>query len=112
MGIAIIIVAVSIHLIDMPYAEYFKGTQFVHFLLGTATVSLAVPIHRGIHQPGSRAPPLFAPLIAGGGVSMVSAMGIAMAMGAEPTIFRSMVAKSITAPSAMSVAESMVPHQR
>jgi len=106
-GIAIVIVAVTIHLIDMPYAEYFKGAQFVHFLLGTATVSLAVPIYRGIHNIGSRALPLFAALISGGLVSMVSAVGLAMAMGAEPMIVRSMVAKSITAPIAMGVAQSI-----
>ena len=39
--IAIVLVAVSITAIDMPYAKYFEGAQFVHFLLGTATVALA-----------------------------------------------------------------------
>ena len=27
-----------------PYATYFEGAQFVHFLLGPATVALAVPL--------------------------------------------------------------------
>ena len=29
----------------MPYQAYFDGAQFVHFLLGPATVALAVPLH-------------------------------------------------------------------
>src|SRR6266700_1378462 len=44
--IAIVLVAATITLIDMPYPKYFEGAQFVHFLLGTATVSLAAPIRR------------------------------------------------------------------
>ena len=49
-AIAVLIVAIGISLIDMPYAKYFEGAQFIHFLLGTATVALAVPITNvGIH---------------------------------------------------------------
>ena len=35
--IAVILVTLSINVLDMPYAKYFEGAQFVHFLLGTAT---------------------------------------------------------------------------
>ncbi|HQW39047.1 MAG TPA: LrgB family protein, partial [Usitatibacteraceae bacterium] len=38
-AIAIALVAAVITAIDMPYAKYFEGAQFVHFLLGTATVA-------------------------------------------------------------------------
>ena len=47
-AIAVLLVALCLYLVDMPYQTYFEGAQFVHFLLGTATVSLAVPIYRGI----------------------------------------------------------------
>ena len=45
-AIAILIVALTISLIDMPYAKYSEGAQFIHFLLGMATVALAVPIYQ------------------------------------------------------------------
>ena len=45
--IAVILVTLSINVLDMPYVKYFEGAQFVHFLLGTATVSLAIPIYKG-----------------------------------------------------------------
>src|SRR4030067_3870674 len=41
------VAALTVFLIatDMPYATYFEGAQFVHFLLGPATVALAVPLY-------------------------------------------------------------------
>jgi len=104
-AIAVTLVAVAITLIDMPYARYFEGAQFVHFLLGTATVALAVPIHRGLQEMSGRIVPLLAALLAGGATSIVSAIGIARLLGANEIIVGGFYAKSVTAPIAMGVAE-------
>ena len=104
-AIAIAIVAAVITLIDMPYAKYFEGAQFVHFLLGTATVALAVPIYKGLGALRGRILPLFAALVAGGATSIVSAVGIAKLLGADSAIVGGFYAKSVTAPIAMGVAE-------
>ena len=104
-AIAIAIVATVITLIDMPYAKYFEGAQFVHFLLGTATVALAVPIYKGLDALRGRILPLFAALVAGGATSIVSAVGIAKLLGADSAIVGGFYAKSVTAPIAMGVAE-------
>jgi putative effector of murein hydrolase len=40
-AIAILLVACIIQVIEMPYSTYFEGAQFIHFLLGSATVMLA-----------------------------------------------------------------------
>lgn len=103
--IAIVLVAVAITAIDMPYATYFEGAQFVHFLLGTATVSLAVPIYQGIGALKGRLVPLLVALFAGGATSIVTAVGIARLLGADDTIVGGLYAKSVTAPIAMGVAE-------
>jgi putative effector of murein hydrolase len=103
--IAIAIVAAAITLVDMPYAKYFEGAQFVHFLLGTATVALAVPIYKGLEALRGRIVPLFAALLAGGATSIVSAVGIAKLLGADAAIIGGFYAKSVTAPIAMGVAE-------
>ncbi len=92
--IAIVVVAATITLIDMPYPKYFEGAQFVHFLLGTATVSLAVPIYKGLSA-----------MLAGGVTSIASAVGIARLRGADSAIVGGFVAKSVTAPIAMGIAE-------
>ncbi|MGZ5078566.1 MAG: LrgB family protein [Usitatibacter sp.] len=104
-AIAVILVATAISVIDMPYAKYFEGAQFVHFLLGTATVALAVPIHRGLGNLKGRLAPLLAALVAGGATSIASAVGIAKLLGADASIVGGMYAKSVTAPIAMGVAE-------
>ena len=104
-AIAITIVATVITLIDMPYAKYFEGAQFVHFLLGTATVALAVPIYKGLEALRGRILPLFAALLAGGATSIVSAVGVAKLLGADSAIIGGFYAKSVTAPIAMGIAE-------
>jgi putative effector of murein hydrolase len=104
-AIAVAIVAIVITLIDMPYAKYFEGAQFVHFLLGTATVALAVPIHHGLKALAGRVLPLLIALFAGGATSIVTAVGTARLLGADDTIVRGFYAKSVTAPIAMGVAE-------
>jgi predicted murein hydrolase (TIGR00659 family) len=106
-AIAVILVAVVLYLVDMPYQKYFEGAQFVHFLLGTATVSLAVPIYRGIAVLKTRLIPLMIALLCGGIVSIVSAVGIATLMGADSAIIGAFYPKSVTAPIAMGVAERL-----
>jgi predicted murein hydrolase (TIGR00659 family) len=103
--IAIVLVASAITAIGMPYAKYFEGAQFVHFLLGTATVALAVPIYRGLNAMKGRFVPLLIALLAGGATSMLTAVGIASLFGADAAIVGGMYAKSVTAPIAMGIAE-------
>jgi putative effector of murein hydrolase len=103
--IAVTLIALAITALDMPYATYFEGAQFVHFLLGTATVSLAVPIYKALPSLRGRVLPLAAALIGGGVTSIVSAVAIARLLGADESIVGAMVVKSITAPIGMGVAE-------
>ena len=104
-AIAIILVACIIQFIEMPYSTYFEGAQFIHFLLGSATVSLAIPIYRGLSSLKGRSLPLLASLVAGGLVSIISAVNIAKLFGADSSITGAMYPKSVTAPIAMGIAE-------
>jgi putative effector of murein hydrolase len=104
-AIAVATVAIAILAIDMPYATYFEGAQFVHFLLGTATVSLAVPIYRSLADLRGRVLPLAAALIGGGATSIGVAIGTARLFGVDAPLQQGLWAKSVTAPIAMGVAE-------
>ncbi len=104
-AIATLLAATAITILDMPYAKYFEGAQFVHFLLGTATVSLAVPIFKGLAGLRGRVLPLLAALLGGGVVSIATAVGAATLLGADPLLVGGLYAKSVTAPIAMGVAE-------
>lgn len=103
--IAVLLVVIVIQSIDMPYPKYFEGAQFIHFLLGTATVALAVPIYKGLEALRGRIAPLLLALFCGGAVSIASAVGIATLLGADPAIVGGLYAKSVTAPIAMGIAE-------
>ena len=104
-AIAVILVASFIELIDMPYETYFQGAQFIHFLLGSATVALAIPIYRGIDSLKNRVIPLLVALLLGGAISIATGVGISTRLGADKNIIGAFYSKSVTAPIAMGIAE-------
>jgi len=105
--IAVTIIITVLTLSDTSYEAYFQGAQFVHFLLGTATVALAIPLARLWNELAERAIPLLVAMIAGATVSVVVAIGIARALDAPPAMVASLLPKSVTAPIAMGIAEQI-----
>jgi predicted murein hydrolase (TIGR00659 family) len=87
------------------YATYFEGAQFVHFLLGPATVALAIPLFRNRHVVARAILPVLAALMAGAVTAAGSAMTIAWALGASPQTVRSIAPKSVTTPIAMGISD-------
>jgi predicted murein hydrolase (TIGR00659 family) len=106
-GIAVIVVATVLYFGDIAYSQYFEGAQFVHFLLGTATVALAVPIFNGYAELRKHWLALITALVCGAATSIASATLIAKALGADATLIAPLLAKSVTAPIAMGVAERL-----
>ncbi|WP_323041492.1 LrgB family protein [Gemmobacter sp.] len=90
-----------------PYPVYFEGAQFVHFMLGPATVALAVPLHAQLPRLRRAALPMLAALVTGVVVSTVSAVWIAQALGVDRSVLLSMVPKSATAAVALGVSEQI-----
>lgn len=90
-----------------PYEAYFEGAQFVHFLLGPATVALAVPLHNNWPQVRKALLPIMAALVAGGLTAVISAVGIAMAFGLPPDVVAALAPKSVTAAIAMGIAREI-----
>lgn len=88
-----------------PYATYFDGAQFVHFLLGPATVALAIPLYAQLQRLKRMALPLLAALAAGSLTAVISAVLTAKAMGASLATQASLAPKSVTTPIAMGIAE-------
>lgn len=107
--IAVLLLAAFLQITGLSYQQYFEGAQFVHFLLGTATVALAVPIYQGLTavkgQTIRTLVLLSVALLVGGGLSIASALGTAYLLGANLDIVQSLWAKSVTAPIAMGVSE-------
>lgn len=90
-----------------PYTTYFEGAQFVHFLLGPATVALAVPLYFNLAKLRRMWLPLLGGLVAGSLTAAVSAVGIAWLFGGSTQTLLSLAPKSVTAPVAMGIAEKL-----
>ena len=90
-----------------PYPVYFQGAQYVQFLLGPATVALAVPMYANLRQIRRSARALVPALLAGSLTAAASAMLIARLLGASPTVILSLAPKSVTTPIAMGIAEQI-----
>jgi predicted murein hydrolase (TIGR00659 family) len=105
--IATVLVIATLLLTNTPYQQYFEGAQFVHFLLGPATVALAVPLFRNIAAVRKSLLPMLLALLAGSLTAIGSAIAIAMAFGAPETVLASIAPKSTSAPIAMELAKSL-----
>ncbi len=107
MLISIVLLAGLLLATGTPYAAYFQGGQYVQFLLGPATVALAVPMYANLKQIRRTAPAIIPAILAGSITSAVSAMLIARAMGASRPVVLSLAPKSVTTPIAMGIAEQI-----
>lgn len=106
-AIAVALLVTLLVITDTPYRTYFDGAQFVHFLLGPATVALAVPLYDQRQRLARLALPLMLGLVAGVATAIVSAVGIAWALGASRETLLSLAPKSVTTPIAMGIAEKI-----
>ena len=106
-AIAVLVLATLLWLTGTPYATYFQGAQFVHFLLGPATVALAVPLFEQLPRLKRLWLPLLGALVAGSVAAAVSAVLVGWALGASRATLASLAPKSVTSPVAMGIAEKI-----
>ena len=90
-----------------PYETYFQGAQFVHFLLGPATVAIAVPLVRHRTLVLANILPMAAALLAGAVTAVVSVVSVAAAFGVPREILVSLAPKSVTAGIAMAISQNL-----
>lgn len=92
---------------DTSYETYFEGAQFVHFLLGPATVALAVPLYQQFSKLKRLWLPVTVALVSGVTIAAVSSIAIARFLGASVQTQLSLAPKSVTAPVAMGISEQI-----
>ena len=105
--IAVALIVTVLWSTGTSYATYFDGAQFVHFLLGPATVSLAVPLWRNLAAVRRLLVPMTLGLLIGSATAILSSVGIAALLGADHETLVSLAPKSATMPIAMSVSEQL-----
>jgi putative effector of murein hydrolase len=89
------------------YTTYFSGAQFVHFLLGPATVALAVPLYENRGVVASAILPMLVALAVGCATAIVSVVLLAQAFSLPRGVVLSLAPKSVTAGVAMGISESL-----
>ncbi|MET1082382.1 MAG: LrgB family protein [Burkholderiales bacterium] len=105
--ISVAVIVSILLLTGTPYPTYFEGAKFVHFLIGPATVALAVPLYAQLERLKRMWLPLTVALLIGSVTAIASAMAIALAFGASRETALSLAPKSATLPIAMGVAEKI-----
>lgn len=101
-----LVVAVLL-LTGTPYATYREGVGLLSFLIGPATVALAVPLFAQRERIRQLWRPIGVALLVGGTVAIVSALLIAWALGGTRETLMALAPKSATMPIALPVAERM-----
>src|SRR3546814_11121624 len=97
-AVAVVLLVVLLFATGVDYATYFEGAQFVHFLLGPATVALAVPLYANFAPVRRAALPMALALIAGSATAVVSAVGSAAVLRGSPDTLLSLAPTSVTPP--------------
>jgi predicted murein hydrolase (TIGR00659 family) len=105
--ISVVMVSAILVATGTSFPVYFAGAQFVHFLLGPATVALAVPLVRHLPEVKRAMVPMLAALIAGSMTAISSAVLIAQWLGLDRANVLALAPRSATAPIAMGIAEQI-----
>jgi predicted murein hydrolase (TIGR00659 family) len=105
--LSVLLIAPILTLTDTDYSTYFEGAQFIHFLLGPATVALAVPLWDNRDTILKSAAPIVLALITGSIVAAGSAILLALAFDLPTEVLLSLSPKSTTAPVALGISEAV-----
>ena len=105
--IAVVILLAILFGTHTQYETFFAGAQFVPFLLGPATVALAVPLFDQRLRLAKLWAPLLIGVVVGCVVGVISTVLLGALLGASFESIMSMAPKSVTTPIAMGISEKM-----
>ena len=104
---AVVVVVAVLLLTGTPYALYFDHVETLYFLIGPATVALAVPLYGQLDRVRQMWRPLVLALLVGSSAAIVSAVLVAWALGGSVETILSLAPKSASMPFALPVAERL-----
>jgi predicted murein hydrolase (TIGR00659 family) len=104
--ISIVIVAAMLLSLHVRYQDYLNGGQYISFLLGPATVALALPLHRQARHIRQAALPILVCLAVGAVCAVLVAVVVTKAFGGTNSLALSMAPKSATTPIAIALSQS------
>jgi predicted murein hydrolase (TIGR00659 family) len=105
--LAVCLLVAALTLTGTSYPTYFAGAQFVHFLLGPATVALAIPLYRQFDRVKRSGLAILASIITGSLTASLTAVALVRLFGGGWDTAVSIAPKSVTAPVAMGISEQL-----
>jgi predicted murein hydrolase (TIGR00659 family) len=105
--LAVCLLVAALTLTRTGYPTYFQGAQFVHFLLGPATVALAIPLYRQFDRVKRSALAILTSIITGSLTASLTAVALVRLLGGGWNTAVSIAPKSVTAPVAMGISEQL-----
>lgn len=94
-------------LAGVDYATYFRGNALLHFMLGPATVALAIPLYHALPRLLAAFTPLVATLLLGSILGAGGAMGLAWLFQLSPDSVLAFATRAVTTPIAIGIAEKI-----
>ena len=105
--ISIVLLSCTLWMFNVPYERFFAGAQFIHFLLGPATVAIAIPLFRQWQKVRQALVPMGAALVVGSFSAVLSIIVMGKWAGLSQDVLISFLPKSSTAGVAMSISASL-----
>lgn len=102
-----VLVIAALKGLQLEYEAYRQSVELLYFMLGPATVALAIPLYQQRHLIRQAAAPLLLTTVVGASVASLSALALAWSLGGSELLLRSLASKSITTPIAIAVSESI-----
>ena len=106
-AVATLILAAVLGALGVDYQTYFDGARLIHWLLGPATVALAVPLYRQLARLRRDWLAFGLGALLGSATAVVSAIVLASLLGASRETVLSMSAKSVTMPIALGITDKL-----
>lgn len=105
--IATLMLVATLLVLGIDYQDYRQGSSILTFLLGPATVALAVPLYQNVRRVRAVLMPVLLTLLLGGTLATVLGIGLAWLLGAGHMVMMTLAPKSVTSPIAMLVADEI-----
>lgn len=105
--VAIVLAGGVLTVLGVDYDDYMVGGRYLAFLLGPATVALALPLHYEARLVRKAALPILVGIGVGSAVSVVMAFWATRAFGGDEQLALSMAPKAATTPVSIALAESV-----
>lgn len=103
--VSIPVLAAILHVLDIPYDSFEKGSRIISFMLGPTVVALGYLLYEQIARLKENAVSIFTSVFVGCVTGILSVIFIARYFGADEALIASLEPKSVTTPIAMSIAE-------